>query len=768
MSDDTTPPEDLETTRTAGSPDSLPPERIGPYRILQKVGEGGMGEVYEAEQEKPVRRKVALKLIKWGMDTKQVVGRFESERQALALMDHPAIAKVLDAGATEQGRPYFAMEYVKGEPITKYCDKHRLTTRARLGLFMQVCDGVQHAHQKGIIHRDLKPTNVLVAIQEDKPVPKIIDFGVAKATEQRLTEKTVFTQMGVLVGTPEYMSPEQAEMTGLDIDTRTDVYSLGAMLYELLVGALPFDSKELRKAGFDEIRRRIREDEPSKPSSRLSTLGDASTESANQRQVELPTLRRQLRGDLDWITMKALDKDRTRRYGSPSELAADVERHLNDEPVQASPPSTTYRAKKFVRRHKVGVAAGLVVMFALLAGIVGTTFGLVRANRAEAQAKQEAAAAEKVSGFLVGLFEVSDPTEARGNSITAREILDSGAKEIDEGLSDQPELQARLMTTMGTVYRKLGLWSQAEPLLEQALETRKRVLGDDHPDTLESMYGLADLYGNQGRYDEAEPLYLETLEIRMHVLGNDHPDTLDSIHNLGGLYLYQGRSDEAEPLFLESLETRKHVLGNDHPNTLNSMGNLAVLYESQGRYDEAEPLYLETLETQKRVLGDDHPITLMCTRNLGRLYASQGRYDEAEPLILETIEAQKLALGNDHPETLISMGSLAGLYKNQGRYDEAEPLYLEILETRRRVLGEDHPHTLGPFYNLACVAALRGDRIKAMDWLRQAVDHGYTNADGMAHDPELASLHGDPEFEAIVAEVKKRIGQEDADVPPQE
>jgi non-specific serine/threonine protein kinase/serine/threonine-protein kinase len=717
-------------------------------------------------------------------------------------MDHPAIAKVLDAGATEQGRPYFAMEYVKGEPITKYCDKHRLTTRARLGLFMQVCDGVQHAHQKGIIHRDLKPTNVLVAIQEDKPVPKIIDFGVAKATEQRLTEKTVFTQMGVLVGTPEYMSPEQAEMTGLDIDTRTDVYSLGAMLYELLVGALPFDSKELRKAGFDEIRRRIREDEPSKPSSRLSTLGDASTESANQRQVELPTLRRQLRGDLDWITMKALDKDRTRRYGSPSELAADVERHLNDEPVQASPPSTTYRAKKFVRRHKVGVAAGLVVMFALLAGIVGTTFGLVRANRAEAQAKQEAAAAEKVSGFLVGLFEVSDPTEARGNSITAREILDSGAKEIDEGLSDQPELQARLMTTMGTVYRKLGLWSQAEPLLEQALETRKRVLGDDHPDTLESMYGLADLYGNQGRYDEAEPLYLETLEIRMHVLGNDHPDTLmsmnrvgvtyfyqgrydeaeplfletletrkhvlgndhpdtlDSMNSLGGLYVYQGRSDEAEPLFLETLEIRKRILGDDHPSTLESMNNLAVLYESQGRYDEAEPLYLEALETQKRVLGNDHPLTLICTRSLGRLYASQGRYDEAEPLLLETIEAQKLVLGNHHPETLISMGNLAGLYKNQGRYDEAEPLYLETLEIRRRVLGEDHPHTLGPFYNLACVAALRGDRVKAMDWLRQAVDHGYTNADWMAHDPELASLHGDSEFEAIVAEVKKRVGEE--------
>jgi non-specific serine/threonine protein kinase/serine/threonine-protein kinase len=799
-----------DTTRTSGPFESGSPERIGPYRILQKVGEGGMGEVYEAEQEKPVRRKVALKLIKWGMDTKQVVARFESERQALALMDHPGIAKVLDAGATEQGRPYFAMEYVKGEPITKYCDKHRLSTRERLKLFMQVCEGVQHAHQKGIIHRDLKPTNVLVAIQENKPVPKIIDFGVAKATEQRLTEKTVFTQMGVLVGTPEYMSPEQAEMTGLDIDTRTDVYSLGVMLYELLVGALPFDSKELRKAGFDEIRRKIREDEPSKPSTRLNTLGDASKESAAQRRTDLPTLKRQLHGDLDWITMKALDKDRTRRYGSPSELAAEVERHLNDEPVQASPPSTAYRAKKFVRRHKVGVAAGLVVMFALLAGIVGTTFGLVRASRAEEQAKQEAAAAEKVSDFLIGLFEVSDPSEARGNTITAREILDKGAKGITEGLSDQPELQARLMATMGVVYRELGLYSQAEPLLDHALktqkrvlgddhpetlpsksalaklyylqgrsdegaqlnleilETRKRVLGDDHPETLHSMNNLALMYLNQGRYDEAEPLCLENLKTQKRVLGDDHPETLRSMHILAGLYVNQGRHDEAEPLYLEALETKKRVFGDDHPDTLNSMNNVANLYLSQGRDDEAEPLYLETIEIQKRVLGDDHPRTLAYMNNLALLYQVQGRYDEAEPLLVEILEARKRILGDDHPTTLSDMNDLALLYLRQGRYDEAEPLYLRILEARKHVLGDDHPSTLWSIYHLGCVAALRGDRAAALNWLRQSVEAGYTHADHMALDPHLASLHGDPEFEAIVAEVKKRVGQEDADVPTQE
>jgi non-specific serine/threonine protein kinase/serine/threonine-protein kinase len=468
MSEDSHPPDDLEPTVTAGPFDGGTPQRIGDYRILQKLGEGGMGEVFEAEQERPVRRKVALKLIKWGMNTKQVVARFESERQALAMMDHPNIARVYDGGATEQGRPYFAMEFVRGEPITQYCDRHLLNTRERLKLFMQVCEGVQHAHQKGIIHRDLKPSNVLVAIQENKPVPKIIDFGVAKATEQRLTEKTVFTQMGVLIGTPEYMSPEQAEMTVLDIDTRTDVYSLGVMLYELMTGVLPFDPKELRSSGFDEIRRKIREEEPSKPSARISTLPDV----AKKRKIELPTLRRELKGDLDWITLRAMEKDRTRRYGSPNELAADVDRYLTDQPVLATPPSAVYRTRKFVRRHKVGVLAGAVVVLALLAGIAGTTIGLVRATRAEAEAKREAAAAKQVSDFLVDLFNVSNPSEARGSTITAREILDRGAERIEEELKDQPLVQAQMMHTMGKVYRSLGIYDEADSMLERAVDLR--------------------------------------------------------------------------------------------------------------------------------------------------------------------------------------------------------------------------------------------------------------------------------------------------------
>src|SRR5262245_50337583 len=366
------PAQPTESVMPAGE-ETVPP--VGPYRPLQKLGEGGMGEVWLAEQTEPIRRKVALKLIKAGMDTKHFVARFEAERQALALMDHPTIARVFDAGATPRGLPYFVMEYVQGEPITAYCDRQRLTMRERLELLSRICEGVQHAHQKGIIHRDLKPSNVLVAIQGGRPVPKIIDFGVAKATAQRLTERTMYTELGALIGTPEYMSPEQAEMTGLDVDTRTDVYALGVILYELLTGALPFDPKELRAAGFDEIRRRIREVDPPRPSTKVSTLGERATESARRRGTEPAKLVSRLRGDLDWITMKALEKDRTRRYGSPMELAADIARHLGDEPVQARPPSVAYRTRKFIRRHRLGAAAAAFISLTLVAGMIGTTVG---------------------------------------------------------------------------------------------------------------------------------------------------------------------------------------------------------------------------------------------------------------------------------------------------------------------------------------------------------------------------------------------------------
>ena len=400
------------------------PDRIGPYKVLDFLGEGGMGAVYLAEQEQPIRRKVALKVIKLGMDTKEVIARFESERQALAMMNHPNIAQVHDAGTTERGAPYFVMEYVPGVPITDYCDRHRLSTRERLEIFIPVCHAVQHAHQKGIIHRDVKPSNILVSVQDGKPVPKIIDFGVAKATNQRLTESTVFTQQGYLIGTPEYMSPEQAEMSGLDVDTTTDIYSLGVLLYELLVGALPFDPKVLRRAGFDEIRRIIREVEPPKPITRLNSLGHMAKEIAEKRHTDLASLEKELGGDLEWITLKSMEKDRTRRYASSSELAADIERHLRNEPVIACPASVAYCLRKFVRRHRVGVAAIVTIVLLIVGLAVATTVQARRIARERDRANREATVAKQVSDFLVGLFKVSDPSEARGSTLTAREILE--------------------------------------------------------------------------------------------------------------------------------------------------------------------------------------------------------------------------------------------------------------------------------------------------------------------------------------------------------
>jgi serine/threonine protein kinase len=457
---------------------------IGSYHLLQKIGDGGMGEVWLAEQTRPVRRQVALKLVKAGMDTAQVLARFDAERQALALMDHAAIAKIFDGGSTPEGRPYFAMEYVRGDAITQYCDRNRLSVRDRLELFIQLCDGVQHAHQKGIIHRDLKPSNVLVSLADGKPVPHIIDFGIAKAMAQPLTEQPLFTAIGGFVGTVEYMSPEQAELS-VDIDTRTDVYSLGVLLYELLTGTLPFERKQLRNAGVDEIRRTIREQDPPKPSTRVGT--DAtSTTTGEQRRLQPAKLVSLLRGDLDWITMRALEKERGQRYQTANELALDVRRYLNYEPVMAGPPSTAYRVRKFARRHRLAVAAATSAVIVLAVFAVVTAIQAGRIARERDRANNEAATSRQISEFLTGLFTVSDPSEARGRAITAREILDKGARDLEQ-LKDQPELQARLQATIGSVYTSLGVYPEATPLLEQSVATRRRILGADHPDTLKAV-----------------------------------------------------------------------------------------------------------------------------------------------------------------------------------------------------------------------------------------------------------------------------------------
>ena len=680
------------TLRSEGK-DIVPGELLdGKYKLLEELGSGGMGVVYLAEQVDPVRRRVALKIIKLGMDTRQVVARFETERQALAVMDHPNIAKVLDAGATGTGRPYFVMELARGIPITDYCDRHKLSTRDRLRLFIAVCQAAQHAHQKGVIHRDLKPSNILVVVQDDRPVPKIIDFGIAKATDHRLARQTLFTEQGQLIGTPEYMSPEQAEMSGLDVDTRTDVYSLGVILYELLAGALPFEAGKLRSAGFGEIQRIIRETEPPKASTRLSTLKDTQVKIAEQRGTDPGSLLKLLRGDLDWITMKAMAKDRTHRYSTASELAADIERYLRHEPVSAGPPSTAYRIRKYVRRHKLGVAAAAVVMLAVLIGTAGTTIGLVRAVRAEKKAVEEAATAKRVSDFLVDLFQVSDPGEARGNTITAREILDKGAAQIDRGLEDQPSVRARLVETIGTVYRSLGLYDRAISMLEKALEITRGVYGNDHLIVADALHNLGIVYDDQGKYEEAASLFRQSLEIREKKLGPDDPEVARSLNSLAIVYWNQGKFEDAEPLLERSLAIKEKALGPDAPDLANTLINLGVLKHSQRNYDEAETLFKRALVISEKKLGADHPDLGTILNNLGSLYEDQGRRADAEPMYLRSLAIWEKALGPDHPDVAIAVHNLANLYRNLDRFAAAEPLYLRSLAIWEKTLEPDHPY----------------------------------------------------------------------------
>jgi len=688
---------------------------IGPYRLLRKLGEGGMGQVWLAEQSVPVRRQVALKLIRTGIDDQAVLQRFQSERQSLAIMDHPAIAKVFDAGATPDGQPYFVMEYVQGVSITAYCDEHELKIRDRLELFIKVCDGVLHAHQKAIIHRDLKPANILVVELDGKPAPRIIDFGLAKVIGPQAAGETMFTRAGGFVGTPAYMSPEQADPGVRDLDTRTDVYALGVVLYELLTGSLPFDPKQWQEKPLDEALRQLREQDPPRPSTKVETQEEASSAAAAMRGTEPEQLASVLHGDLDWITMKTLEKDRTRRYGTPSELAADITRYLHNEPVTARPASTGYRLQKYVRRHRVGVAVAAAFVLLLVGVAILQAVQLRRTTR-------ERDRANRITDFMTGMFNQSNPSEALGNSITAREILDRASKDVDTGLTKDPELQAQMMYVMAVVYDNLGLYPHAQSLQQQALQIRRHVLGPENPDTLKSASHLAYVLYHQGHYAEAEKLDRETLAVQRRILGPEHPDTLISTGNLAGVLADQSRYAEAEKLDRETIQIQDRVLGTERPDTLKSENSLARVLQAEGHYAEAEKLDRQTLEVQRRVLGPEHPDTLKTMKDLAVVLRNDGRYAESEKLYRETLEVERRVLGPEHPDTLMSMITLADVLSTEERYADEEKLYREVLSVQQRVLGPEHPTTLRSMNGLANALQDEGHYAEADRLYRETID----------------------------------------------
>jgi eukaryotic-like serine/threonine-protein kinase len=764
------------------------------YTLIEKLGEGGMGEVWVAQQSAPVKRQVALKLIKAGMDSKSVLQRFEQERQALAVLDHPHIAKVFDGGvfflpgqqawAGWGGSPFFVMELAQGQTLTAFCDEAKLTLQERLELFILICQAVQHAHHKGIVHRDLKPSNILVTLVDGRPVPKIIDFGIAKAVEQKLTAQTLHTALGQMIGTPTYMSPEQAEFGSLDVDTRSDIFSLGVILYELLTGTTPLDVTRLQTAGFAELQRLIREEETPRPSTRLSVLGESAAVVAGNRHTNVKQLTQLLAGDLDWIVLKAMEKDRNRRYDSPGSFAADITRYLRHEAILARPLSIVYKLRKFVRRNQAMVGTVLAVALALVAGTAIATWQAIvatvakdealNAAVAEKQAKEMAQTREAETRAVLEFVEEYIFARARpegqdgglGRTVTLRQAVDAALPYVEKSFPDQPLIEARLRQSLGTSFFYLGeaktaadqaetarrLYAQhlgpehldtlrsmanlanaldAQGQLQEALVLRERVwallkvkLGPDHPFTLQNMSHLAISYANVGRYTEALALREQTQALMEVKLGPDHPTTLRGYGYLASIYRAMGRFDEVNKILVAIVPRLQAKLGPNHPDTLSAIGNLAINHEDLGRYGEALQLREKLLALHQDKLGPQHVNTLTSMMNLAVSRFRAGQLKESQALMEEALALQKKHLGADHPLTLRCMSSLSVIYPQLQRYAEALQLRKDVLDLRRAKLGPGQPETLDSMWGLTDILCAMNRSAEAMpvidEFLKQA------------------------------------------------
>ncbi len=773
-------------TVTLKSDDTLNGSTIGNYQIQEVIGRGGMGAVYLARQSQPIKRKVALKVIRAGLDSRNVLARFAAERQALALMNHPNIARIVDVGTTDGGQPWFAMELVQGPPITKYCDDNRLSIEDRLRLFVDVCSGVQHAHQKGIIHRDLKPSNILVALADGRPVPKVIDFGLAKALKstQRLTDESLHTQIGQIVGTLKYMSPEQATLDLIDIDTRTDIYSLGVVLYELLTGSTPLDDDTLSHKSVLEVLELIREEDPVKPSRRLTSSGDRASKITQQRCTDSGSLNRILIGDLDWVVTKALEKDRQRRYETADALADDVHRFLNNEPIKARPPSTGYKVGKFVRKNRGLVTAVATIATLLFAATIVSGWFAYDASVARKDAEQKAEqsridklAAEKSAKRSRGALQIftdsfrsADPFQ--GAAMLAKDVLFKAQRGLESSDLDA-EGRAKMFAALSESFGGIGEYEAAVDAATEQFGIQTSRHGPRHRETLISKSNLANFHLHAGRHTAALAIIEETLAARRVELGEDHLDTLASMNLLAVAYEKTDRLEEALPLFEKVLARRKKKLGHNNSLTLESMNNLAAAYDSAGRLTDATHIYEEAVESARNTLGGNNIRTFICMNNLAVAYTTAGRYKEALELMEKSLPETKSRLGADHPHTLTQMMNYSMALKNVGRLREAVPIMEEVVEGRRKRLGVDHPKTLASMDRLAGFFRSIGGLRKALPLLEQTLAYrtkklGDEHTDTLESKNSLALLYlstgqylaAVPLLEQTLSARKEKLGDE--------